>query len=90
VRDAVAAYFEEEADAEDTIEDTPDEVILASFRRAWREAMSGQTIPADEVMERLRAKRAKNAICEGKKNKGGMDFVEPAPLVGFDLISRGF
>lgn len=62
LRDALAAYLEEDADEpEDSFEDTPDELILANFRQAWREAMNGEAIPADEAMERLRAKRAKNA-----------------------------
>jgi hypothetical protein len=36
-------------------EDTHDhEDILESFRQGWREAMSGQTIPASELMDALR------------------------------------
>ncbi len=48
VREAIAEYLADE------LEDTPDAAIEAAFRQGWREAMTGQTIPAREALAALR------------------------------------
>lgn len=53
LRDALAAYFEEDA-AED--DDMTEAEILEGFRQGWRDMLDGNVIPADEAMEQLRAK----------------------------------
>lgn len=53
VRKAIEDYIAAlDDDAE--IEDTPDEEILASFKQAWHEAMTGQTRPVREMLEEIR------------------------------------
>ena len=52
VREAIEEYLDSPDEAE--YEDTPDEKIIADFRQGWHEAMTGQTIPADEAMELIR------------------------------------
>lgn len=54
VREAIAAYLDDIEEESDEIEDTPDEEILADFRQAWHEAMTGQTRPAREVLAEIR------------------------------------
>lgn len=48
VREAIETYLE------NPDEDTPDAKILTDLRAAWREALTGQTISADEVLAALR------------------------------------
>ena len=52
VREAIEEYLD--IPDEEEYEDTPDEKIIADFRQGWHEAMTGQTIPADEAMELIR------------------------------------
>ena len=52
VREAIEEYLD--ITGEDEYEDTPDEKIIADFRQGWHEAMTGQTIPADEAMALIR------------------------------------
>jgi len=52
VREAIEEYLDLSDEAE--YEDTPDEKIIADFRQGWHEAMTGQTIPADEAMALIR------------------------------------
>jgi hypothetical protein len=40
----------EESDP-NTIEDESKETILADFRQAWHEAITGQTVPASQIWE---------------------------------------
>lgn len=54
VRDALAAYFEE--DDSDEADDMTEAEILEGFRQGWRDMLDGNVIPADEAMEQLRAK----------------------------------
>lgn len=56
VREAIEVYLDELD--EEAIEDTPDEEILADFRQAWHDAMTGNIIPADEALAELRKKLA--------------------------------
>lgn len=58
IEDFVAALDDEDA----TFEETPDEEILADFKQAWHEAMTGQTLPADEALAMLRKKWANEDI----------------------------
>lgn len=51
MREAIEEYLDM---PDDDYEDTPDEKILADFRQGWHEAMTGQTIPADEAMAQIR------------------------------------
>lgn len=53
LRDALSAYFEEDADDD---EDMNEAEILEGFRQGWRNMLDGNVIPADEAMEQLRAK----------------------------------
>ncbi len=55
VREAIEEYYYEE---EEELEDTPDEEVLEGFRRGWHDAMTGNTIPADVALKRLREKLA--------------------------------
>ncbi|MBC7872103.1 MAG: hypothetical protein H7Y09_14750 [Chitinophagaceae bacterium] len=41
---------------QEVIEDTPNEKILADIREGFYEALTGQTIPADEALAKLREK----------------------------------
>jgi predicted DNA-binding protein len=52
LRDALTAYFEEDADDED---DTTEAEILEGFRQGWRDMLDGNVIAADEAMDQLRA-----------------------------------
>lgn len=52
IREAVEEYL----DFMDE-EDTPDEKIEADLKQAWHEAMTGQTIPADEALAAIRQAR---------------------------------
>lgn len=45
VRDAIEDYL---------MEDTPDEKIIADFKEAWHEAMTGQVYPIEDLLSRLR------------------------------------
>lgn len=56
VREAIEEYLE---DVEEELEDTPDEKILADLKEAWHEAMTGQTIPAEEALKALRERLAR-------------------------------
>jgi hypothetical protein len=51
VQEAVEEYLEL---LEETPEDTPDEKIIADFKQAWHEAMTGQTVPAREALAAIR------------------------------------
>jgi hypothetical protein len=46
----VIVLIPEEAEID---EDNSEKVILADFRQAWHEAMTGQTIPINQVWEGL-------------------------------------
>jgi predicted transcriptional regulator len=60
VREALEHYFElEDENDEEPIEDTPDEVILESLRRALEDMAAGRTRPAQDVLAELRARREK-------------------------------
>ncbi|MBZ0321374.1 MAG: hypothetical protein K8L91_33490 [Anaerolineae bacterium] len=48
VRDAIEVYLDE------PLEDTPDEKIIADFKEAWHQAMTGQVYPIDDLLSRLR------------------------------------
>ena len=37
------------------VDDEPEEIVLDSLRQAWREAMSGQTLPLSELWEGIDA-----------------------------------
>ncbi len=52
VREAIEEYLD--ISDEDEYEDTPDEKIIADIRQGLHEALTGQTIPADEAMALLR------------------------------------
>ncbi len=52
VREAIEEYLDI-ADEND-YEDTPDEKIIADIRQGLHEALTGQTIPADEAMALIR------------------------------------
>jgi len=52
VREVIEIYLQEIDEAD--FEDTPDEKIIADFKEAWHEAMTGQTRPAREVLEEIR------------------------------------
>lgn len=59
INEAIEIYLDElEDDDDEEYEDTPDEEILADFRQAWHEAMTGDVIPADEALAELRKKLA--------------------------------
>ncbi len=47
----VIVLISEESEPDE--DDTPNEVILADFRQAWHEAMTGQTIPVSHLWEGL-------------------------------------
>lgn len=51
VQEAVEEYLDL---LEETPEDTPDEKIIADFKQAWHEAMTGQTVPAREALAAIR------------------------------------
>lgn len=51
VRDALEEYVE---NLDEPLEDTPDEKIIADFKEAWHQAMTGQVIPAREALAALR------------------------------------
>lgn len=60
VRGVIETYLEA-LDDDEEYEDTPDEEILAGFRQAWHEAMTGApTQPAREVLEEIRREIAQN------------------------------
>ncbi len=48
VREAIEDYLDS---LDEELEDTPNEKILADLREAWHEAMTGQTIPADNTKD---------------------------------------
>ena len=41
-------------DAQDALHDTPKEQVLADFRQAWHEAMTGQGTPVSKLWEDLK------------------------------------
>ncbi len=41
-------------DWDEPLEDTPDEKIIADFKEAWHQAMTGQVYPIDDLLARLR------------------------------------
>lgn len=45
----VIVLIPEESEVDE--DDTPDAEILADFRQAWHEAMTGQTIPVSQLWE---------------------------------------
>lgn len=45
----VIVLIQEESEVDE--DDTPDSEILADFRQAWHEAMTGQTIPVSQLWE---------------------------------------
>ncbi|HIK12132.1 MAG TPA: hypothetical protein IGS52_18055 [Oscillatoriaceae cyanobacterium M33_DOE_052] len=45
----VTVRLQEEPELEEY--DTPNETIIADFRQAWQEAMTGQTIPVSQLWE---------------------------------------
>lgn len=47
----VIVLIAEESDIDE--DNTPNEVVLADFRQAWHEAMTGQTIPVSQLWEDL-------------------------------------
>lgn len=51
VREAIEDYLDS---LDEALKDTPDEKILTDLREAWHEAMTGQTIPANEALSELR------------------------------------
>lgn len=57
VREAIETYLDEVD--EDEIEDTPDEEILADFRQAWHDAMTGNVRPVEEFLNELRQEQDK-------------------------------
>jgi predicted transcriptional regulator len=59
VREALERYFELDDEGEEPLEDTPDEVILESLRRALEDMAAGRTRPAQDVLAELRARREK-------------------------------
>lgn len=58
VRAALVDYVSAFDDDHEDIADTPDEEILADFREAWHDAMTGNTVPAEEALVMLRKKWA--------------------------------
>lgn len=50
VREAIEDYLEV---LEDTPEDTPDEKIIADFKEAWHQAMTGQIFPIEQLFAEL-------------------------------------
>jgi hypothetical protein len=58
VQEAVEEYLEL---LEETPEDTPDEKIIADFKQAWHEAMTGQTVPAREALAAIRKANREHA-----------------------------
>ncbi|MCA0456869.1 MAG: ribbon-helix-helix protein, CopG family [Chloroflexi bacterium] len=52
VREAIEEYLDIPDDED--YEDTPDEQIIADIRQGLHEALTGQTIPADEAMALIR------------------------------------
>lgn len=56
VREAIEEYLA------DDVEDTPDDKIEADFRAGWHEAMTGQTIPADEALAAIRKEMRENGL----------------------------
>jgi predicted transcriptional regulator len=55
VREAIEEYLDA---SDDEYEDTPDEKVLADIREGLRQALNGETIPADEALVSLRKKLA--------------------------------
>lgn len=53
INEAIEIYLDELEDDEE-YEDTPDEEILADFRQAWHDAMTGNVVPAREALAEIR------------------------------------
>ena len=53
------------------VENTPKEKVLADLREAFLDVIAGRTIPADEALERLRAKRKKQEYLPPEDKSSG-------------------
>ena len=49
---AIETYLQND---EEEYEDTPDEKILEDFRQGWHEAMTGQTVPIEQLFAEMDA-----------------------------------